>query len=28
MLLHRRIYAWTQANPFIVDLFGALLAIL
>ncbi|MFF2674961.1 sensor histidine kinase [Arthrobacter koreensis] len=28
MLLHRRIYAWTQANTFIVDLFGALLAIL
>ncbi|MFZ3417671.1 sensor histidine kinase [Arthrobacter sp. 3Tela_A] len=28
MLLHQRLYAWTQANPFKVDLAGALLAIL
>ncbi len=28
MLLHRRAYAWTQANPFKVDLFGSLVAIL
>ncbi|MBF4993489.1 sensor histidine kinase [Arthrobacter gandavensis] len=26
MLLHQRLYAWTQANPFKVDLAGALLA--
>ncbi|MER2136101.1 MAG: histidine kinase [Arthrobacter sp.] len=28
MLLHQRLYAWTQANPFKVDLAGALLATL
>ncbi|MBD7996862.1 sensor histidine kinase [Arthrobacter sp. Sa2CUA1] len=28
MLLHQRLYAWTQANPFKVDLAGALLAAL